>query len=627
MNIRKAMLAAACLFAVLALPLSAADYAIREFNADIVVGRDAVLDINETVKAEFFRPLHGIFREIPIGYYNGKRAIVSDLSASGPFEIYDSGKNYIRLRFGEEAVVLTGPQEYALHYRYDVGADTNEGYDELYYNLVGEGWQVTLESCTFRIKFPSAVDSSSIWFTRGEYRSVSQDGVSWHMEGADTIVAQVASMRPGEELTVRVQLPDGYYAGAREIVNKTPLFFSLTAASCLAALGIAVVLWMRFGKDAVPVFYAESTPPEGMTPMQMGYLADGVVDSKDITSMLFYWADKGLLRISKQGKRKNSFAFTKLEDIGPEALEMERYLFDSFFDCGKTGADGVVVTEKNLAGFAEKAERTKLKIASYYKGERRLYDTKSNMAQGLCLLLGLFPLFFCAMTFTWDYPGALTIVLMGVGFVFLLVQYGFMSWLFGRWYVMKTSRGLAFAFACLPTVLMLVLVFIINDAAQSLALQMAGSLFTVLGLGALAFFCSIMTRRSPYAQKLLEQVLGYREFLDKVEMDKLKMMIEEDPEVYYHNLSYAIVLGLDDEWARKFSGMMMEPPEWYAGNDFALNALFYSSLARSWNDRFQVTAMPKSSSSRSTGMRFGGSSFGGSGFSGGGFGGGGGGAW
>lgn len=237
MNIRKAMLAAACLFAVLALPLSAADYAIREFNADIVVGRDAVLDIDETVKAEFFRPLHGIFREIPIGYYNGKRAIVSDLSASSPFEIYDSGKNYIRLRFGEDAVVLTGPQEYALHYRYDVGADTNEGYDELYYNLVGEGWQQTLESCTFRIKFPSAVDSSSIWFTRGEYGSVLQDGVSWHMEGADTIVAQVASMRPGEELTVRVQLPDGYYVGAREIVNKTPLFLCIDGGKLPCCIG------------------------------------------------------------------------------------------------------------------------------------------------------------------------------------------------------------------------------------------------------------------------------------------------------------------------------------------------------------------------------------------------------
>ena len=141
----------------------------------------------------------------------------------------------------------------------------------------------------------------------------------------------------------------------------------------------------------------------------------------------------------------------------------------------------------------------------------------------------------------------------------------------------------------------------------------------------LALFAIITIQRSEFGRRKLEEILGFRDFIEKVEMDQLKRMIEEDPAFYYHVLSFAIVLGLEKKWANKFSSITLEPPSWYMGNHTVWNAMVLSSMLNRCNTALlsSVVTTPKSS----PGSRFGGSSFGGGGFSGGGFGGGGGGAW
>lgn len=619
---KKTYLVFLCLLLLGVVPLAASDYSISSYSVEIDVARDAVLHVDEKIDAMFFSPLHGIFREIPVGYLNGQRAKVSDIRSNRPSEIYESGKDYLKIRFGEEDVLLRGSQSYELTYSYDVGADQNDGYDELYYNIIGDGWQETIETCDFSIVFPSSIDPSLIFFTRGIYGSTSSDGVTWKVVDGNRIEGTALNFVPGENLTVRVQLPDGYYVGAREIINRTPFFFGLTIAGCLVAIGFAVLIWFRFGKDVPTVFYAASEPPDGMTPMQVGYLADSHIDDKDITSMLFYWADRGLLKI-EQGEKTDSFVFTKLGE-NESTSPGEKYLFDSFFSCGQ---DNTVKEEDLSDGFYEKMEKAKTKLKDYFKGERRLTDAKSQIATAFVVLSALIPIVLTAVLLSWDYIGFGTFVVLVFGFLSFLAQFAFVKLLFNRWYVMNMSRYVAAILTFIPTLLLIVFSFIANYLFEAAALQSVGTFICAVTLGIISFFAAITEKRSAYGQKVLEMILGYREFLEKVEMDRLKLMIDSDPQVFYHNLSYAIVLGLEDKWARKFDGIAMAAPIWYSGHDLVFDAFFYSHLARSWNRQFALAVMPKSSSSGSPGLRVGGSSFGGSGFSGGGFSGGGGGAW
>jgi uncharacterized membrane protein len=92
-------------------------------------------------------------------------------------------------------------------------------------------------------------------------------------------------------------------------------------------------------------------------------------------------------------------------------------------------------------------------------------------------------------------------------------------------------------------------------------------------------------------------------------------------EFFERLLPYAIVLGVETQWAAQFKDIYTNPPDWYSGNNLtAFNAGYLagalnSGLTPAMNSSFNA---PSSSS---------GSGFGGGGFSGGGGGGGGGGGW
>jgi uncharacterized membrane protein YgcG len=200
--------------------------------------------------------------------------------------------------------------------------------------------------------------------------------------------------------------------------------------------------------------------------------------------------------------------------------------------------------------------------------------------------------------------------------------------MFRIWHIRKIGGKLAWTLVLLLVLggswFILVLAGWFVDAPINAILL--GSTVLLIANTLISFFAIITRQRSDYGRRVLEQVLGLREFIATAEMEELKRMIDSDPEYYYHILSFAIVLGLERKWAKKFASLAIEPPSWYVGPNTVWNAMVVSSMLNRCNSSL-VTAVATAPSSGSPGSRFGGSSFGGGGFSGGGFGGGGGGAW
>lgn len=134
----------------------------------------------------------------------------------------------------------------------------------------------------------------------------------------------------------------------------------------------------------------------------------------------------------------------------------------------------------------------------------------------------------------------------------------------------------------------------------------------------LALFMFFGSKRTKAGNQVYGQILGFKEFIKKAELDRLKMLVEENPGYYYDIMPYAYVLGLSDQWIENFETMHMPEPDWYSGRDPFGDAIFYS-MVRSAN---ACATPPETSGGGSSG-----GGFSGGGFSGGGSGGGGGGAW
>ena len=153
-----------------------------------------------------------------------------------------------------------------------------------------------------------------------------------------------------------------------------------------------------------------------------------------------------------------------------------------------------------------------------------------------------------------------------------------------------------------------------------------------LGVGAImlsgvivALAANTMPQRTRKGREAYEQIMGFKEFLSRVEADRLERLGGRTATTFEKILPLAIVLGVADRWAQAFAGIYTVPPTWYHGT-FDGGSFQPTDLVRNVGrsldtmGRALAATPPSRSGSGSSG-------FGGGGSSGGGFGGGGGGSW
>jgi hypothetical protein len=145
-------------------------------------------------------------------------------------------------------------------------------------------------------------------------------------------------------------------------------------------------------------------------------------------------------------------------------------------------------------------------------------------------------------------------------------------------------------------------------------------------LGWVNFFSSlpVVTAKTLKGSRVHTAVLGFQEFMNRVDGERLKTM---PPNTFEKFLPYAMALGVEHHWAQAFAGIVKDPPSWYVGPGYGYGMgfnpiLFSSSMHGMATDMHQVFVSAPRASSSGSGWSGGGG--GGGGFSGGGFGGGGG---
>ena len=177
------------------------------------------------------------------------------------------------------------------------------------------------------------------------------------------------------------------------------------------------------------------------------------------------------------------------------------------------------------------------------------------------------------------------------------------------------------AFIMLATVL---IAFNIGRGATPAVIAMV-----VVSFITMAFFAFIMRAPTLRGRKLLDEMLGFKDYLEIAEKEELNLRNppEKTPELFEAFLPFALALGVDQQWSEKFASIFASirnpngeayRPSWYNGrwNNSNLSKTT-NKLSGSLNSAIGSSVSPPGSSSGG----------GGGGFSGGGGGGGGGGGW
>jgi uncharacterized membrane protein len=188
-------------------------------------------------------------------------------------------------------------------------------------------------------------------------------------------------------------------------------------------------------------------------------------------------------------------------------------------------------------------------------------------------------------------------------------------------YYEKYSRGMVYLFLILGLALTVFGIFeLINNWGDPYWLPVALISSGIITIG----FGIFMTKKTQRGNELYQQLAGFKEFIQKVEKDRLAAFLKEDEHYFDKVLPFAIVFDVADTWKDKLKGLDIPPPTWYVGDYDGFNtSMFLGSLDHSMNQMTENFYSAPSNSS-SSGSSWGGSS---GGFSGGGFGGGGGSSW
>ena len=569
MRARAALLAAAAL--LLAGPIRAQE-TIRSFAADVFVQDDGNLSVVERIRYDFgTAQKHGIFREIPLRGGEGfgdahSIAITVDevTDERGVPRTWkdERGGGRVHVRIGDADRTVTGLHEYRIRYRVKRAIGFSAERVELAWNVTGNEWKVPIEHAEARVYLPEgAIGKTHARCFSGVYGSRASDCVV--TDDGSTIGFAADALGPTAGLTAVVVFPKGLLPEPSRFqrwVDWAVEQGGLWLLAPVATFLLCFHLWRTRGADPGG---GESVPVRYEPPEGLSPAEVGTLldESADLADL-----SATLLDLAVRG-------YLDIQEV-----ESSRFLFLSSKDYvlrKKREADERLRGHERAFHGALFAGRDVVRISSL----RQKFHQEVETIRGL----------------VYDQ-------LSGAGGCFRSSP----ERVRGHWRAAALGVAVAAVVAGGAAV--------VPPLAVGCLVACAGTVF---------LFAPAMPSRTRRGRKLYLEILGYREFLLRVDRDRLERLGGRTTDRFEQGLAYALVLGAADRWADAFADLYAKPPDWYRsegyGRGFGSRA-FVADVGRSLHTIGRSLA-------ESPPRRSGESGGGGGGWSGGGSGGGGGGSW
>lgn len=570
------------------------DWYIKDYKSKFVLNKNSTMEVAEDIVADCGNApdKHGIFRVLPLFYQKTASEQIKtpiDLQSISDF----SGKNYsysetinktdktVSWKIGDANRTVQGVNNYRIKYLVkNVIRFSNPQFDEFYWNLNGNFWELTTDHYTGTIVFPAGVDSTNtkINLYSGDFGQDDIGLADSRWEGNSLVVESKRELNPKEGITISVTVPKGFFkpyilsqTDLKIYENQDAIMELLIHKYLLSAEIIWIIIlfvicffiWNKNGKD--PKINRAVAPefgiPNKLIPIEMGMVESfGNLKSEYITAEIVNLAVSGYLAIEDIGK-------TNILTGEDYKLKLTGKLQDSLNDSQKLlieeifGARQEVLISELRYKFYSKIPQIKKTISDKLTAQG-IINKKGNSIKAAMIALAIFPNFF---------------LFSPIGFLFMADPILFL--------------GPALSF----TILMV--------------------------------FAFLMPSRTTSGAEIEMKIRGFRMYMETAE--KYRQQFNEKENIMEKLLPYAILFGMTKSWIEKIRKIYSEEyfnnyqPVWLqgamlTGGHFDINHLADSIESMSSNMASTMASSPSSS---------GAGGFSGGGFSGGGGGGGGGGGW
>ena len=599
---------------------------ILDFTSSIVVRPDSSLLITETIKVKALGKeiKRGIVRNFPTtypGHLGGTMQVgfkLKEILRDGRAEPYHtkSVSNGVEIYIGSKDVFLK-PGEYTYNIVYETDGQLGyfKDYDELYWNVTGNGWAFAIDRAKAVITLPPGAKVLKLAGYTGP-QGAEEKNFTVDKSAGRVVFTTTKPLSRNEGLTVAVSWPKGLVTEPG--VLETALKHYRPALVGLAGLTLVFFyylhFWFKAGRDPekgiiIPLF----EPPSGMSPAAVRFVSQMGFDKKAASVALVDMAVKNFLTIEED---EGEYTLKRTGNLESGLSVGEKKLAKSFF----VGTDSIALKKENHRRISKGMGLFKEALKTEY-GKNYFLLNRGYFFWGLVLSLAVMGAMILSSS-DLSTGGFISLWLsmwtFGVTVLAVITVKAWRNALAGR--VQKSDLLAPFLLTLFS------LPFFIGEIFGLVILSSVISFQGMIIAAVLAFlnilFFNLLKAPTRGGREILDRIDGFKKFLTVAEKDRINLLNppEETPELFEKFLPYAMALDVEVQWGERFSAILASAsigetgysPNWYTGRNWDLDNIggFTSGLSGSFSSAVSSSSSAPGSSSGSGG---GGSSGGGGG--------------
>jgi hypothetical protein len=531
------------------------DFTVNNLEADYTLSnedRQGQLRIKERLEVTFTDNNHGILRAIPNHYKKHRlqlkvHEVASPSGAPAQYTTYQSGDHTV-LKIGDPDRTVTDAQSYTIDYSLSNVIGFYKEHDELYWNINGTQWTQPFERVTVRVQLPDGLKLDShvpICYT-GSFGASEQACAISYNQADHVLVAQTnRKLSGGENLSIVAGFEKGFFEPSawHETLGEYRGTIMKLLLPIVLIGGLAWRHWYKYGRDAkgrgtiVPEYEA----PDGLKPIEAGTIADFRTDNNDITATIIDLAIRGYIKIIETKKvrklRKDTITYSlRLENNDLGGLpDFEQSLLQAVFAKQEKGEE----VDLSVLKYKLSSEATKLRQSIKQSLVTRDYFRKTPVSTSLRFGLKLAGAFFVGLIMTIVFQGGAAVVGLIIGSALAIIFLVLMP--------SRTPKGVAAKEGILGLKMYL-------EVAESERIK------------------KLQSPNAPYsASSLAEATQGRPKSAEP----------KKTVELFEKLLPFAVVLGVEQQWAKQFEHIYRTQPDWYQGSSSHFSAAYLATSLNS----------------------------------------------
>lgn len=386
-----------------------------------------------------------------------------------------------------------------------------------------------IENLSFRISLPGEIENEPV-LSSGYHGENASQLLSVAVEGNRITGASKEPLLDRETLELKLEVSRELFPDYKE---KTSLFDPWQTAM-LVLIGVGAVYYLIALIPIIPRKIRATEAPDGLAAGELGSCLTGC--GMDLTMMVFTWAQLGYLRLRLDSRGR--VLLHQQMDMGNERSDYENRCFRNLFSQRDT-VDGAGLHYARLCR----------KMAASSPLLRQLYKSSSGnprivrwlaLAAGVCSGVEL----------------SLSVYTAGAGGVFLAIGLALLCGIFshliqsgGRCLSLGNKGPLWISLLCL--------------LAWTLTGYLCGNVVLAAGMAIYQLLTGIAAavggRRSALGQQYVAQIRGLRTHLTRASVFDMQQNLERNPDYFFDRMPYALALGVDKPFARRFGKVVLQP--------------------------------------------------------------------